>query len=145
MASTGKSRQSSAGLWKKCAPSSLWWAPADSSSAHQKTERNTALLQWLESEPKPGNPAQAWAVDHVKRTGQVTGRRGSRQRAEAGRQTGEVRREESHRGKAWLFDPQVVSRPPRLPLTICSPGSHLSVSGKAASARSIAIASSPQQ
>lgn len=43
------------------------------------------------------------------------------------------------------FGPQVVPRPPRLPLTICSPGSHLSVSGKAASARSIAIASSPQQ
>lgn len=126
--------------WKKCAPSSPRWAPADSSSAHQKTERNTSP-RWLETEPKPGNPVQAWAIDHVKETVQLTSRRGSRQRAEAGRQARWG--EESHRGKPWVFDPRVVSHPPRLPLTICSPGSHLSVSDKATTARSIAIASSP--
>lgn len=53
--------------------------------------------------------------------------------------------ENSHWGKPRLFDPQVVSCPPRLPLTICKPGSHLSISGKATSTCSIAIASSPQQ
>lgn len=55
---------------------------------------------------------------------------------------GAVRIEESHRGKASVFDPPHVSQPPRLPLTICSPGYHLAVSGTAANACSIAIASS---
>lgn len=63
-----KSRQSGADLWKKCAPVSQRWAPADSSSAHQKTERNNAHLQRLRSEPKPA--AWAWAIDHVEKTGQ---------------------------------------------------------------------------
>lgn len=85
VASTGKSRQSSADQWKKHCSSSLWWAPADSSSAYQQTERSTALLRWLESEPKPGNAVQAWAIDHVKKTGQLSDRRGSSQTLEAGR------------------------------------------------------------
>lgn len=105
VARVGKNRQSSADLWKKCTPSSLQWAPADSSSAQQKTERRTALLPWLQNEPKPGSPAKAWAIDHVKKTGQLTDRRGSRQGAEGGRQArcGQKRGEESSRQTLRLW------------------------------------------
>lgn len=146
MGGTRKSRQSSADLWKKCAPSSLRWAPADSSSAHQKTEKNTG------SPPLTAEWTQTWqcgaGLGHWScQEDRTTHGQARKQTESGGRQTGEVRREEGRviEANPESFDPQVVSHPPRLPLTICSPGSHLSVSGKATSACSIAIASSQQQ
>lgn len=118
--------------WKKCAPSAPWRGAADSSSAHQKTEKKTRLSA---SDSKLNPSLQ---TEHC---GLPT--RGSRGHGEM------FRRGEVTKGGRRVFEAMSGSLIPPVhpdfPLAICGRGSHLPVSGRGASSRSIAIASSPQQ